>query len=165
MGEARRGNRQVGGHGGGGREGPTVNTIDTDGKRSCPGSVGEQRRVTLEHPSNPGGALEAPRGSRSGGVGLAPPVHSEMLPGHRAQDRAEATGVSCVQRGRGGEQPRPLRVGGHAVGRAALSGIPARNSTFTRNNLLKRIGSFTDSHLLSLFDYRNSLIKAGSRPH
>lgn len=159
VGEGRRGNRQVGGHGGGGREGPTVNTIDTDGKRSFPGSVGEQRRVTPEHPSNPEGALEAPSRSRSGGVGLTPPVRPEMLPGHTALDRAKATGVPRVQGGRGAEQPRPRRAGETRCRASSLvlSGIPARNSASTRNTLLKRIGSFTDSHPLSLFNYRNNL--------
>lgn len=150
----------------GGEKDPTVNIIGTDGKRSCPSSVGEQRRVTPEHPSNPEGALGAPSGSRSGGVGLAPPVRPEMVPGHTPPDRAKATGVSVDQGGRGGEQPRPRRARETRCGASSLVGDPDKKLHFKKKYpIIKRIESFTDSHPLSVFNYMNNLIKAGSRSH
>lgn len=120
----------------GGEKDPTVNTIGTDGKRSCPGSVGVQHRVTPEHPSTPEGALGAPSGSRSEGVGLTPPVRPEMAPGHTPLDRAKAPGVPRVQGGRDGE-PRPRR-GGETPGRAgSLVGDPGKKLRFEKKYPVK----------------------------
>lgn len=134
----------------GGEKDPTGNTIGTDGKRSCPSSVGEQRRVTPEHPSNPEGALGAPSGFRSGGVRLAPPVRPEMVPGHSPPDRAKATGVSVDQ---GGEQPRPRRARETRCGASSLVGDPDKELYFNKKYpIIKRIGSSTDSHPFSAFN-------------
>lgn len=132
-----------------GEKDPTVNTIDTDGKRSCPGSVGEQRRVTPEHPSNPEGALGAPSGSRSGRVGLTPPVRPEVAPATRHWTALEQRESRVSRVAGAARSPGPVGLGRCAVRRAALSGIPTRNSASTRNTLLKRMGNFTDSHPLS----------------
>lgn len=147
----------------GGEKDPTVNTIGTDGKRSCPGSVGEQRRVTLEHPSNPEGALGAPSGSRSGGVGLTPLVRPEWSPATRHWTRLKQQESRVFRAAGAAGSPGPVGMGRHPVGCAALSGIPTRNSASTRNTLLKRIGSFTDSHPLSFFNCINNLIKGRIR--
>lgn len=71
------GNRQVRGQGwrGGGREKDTIaSTIGADGERNSPGSVGEQRRVTSEHPSSAGGAARQaePRRQSPAGRGGQP---------------------------------------------------------------------------------------------
>lgn len=120
-----------------GEKDPTVNTMGTDGKRSCPGSVGEQRRVTPEHPSNPEGALRAPRGSRSGRVGLTPPVRLEMVSGHKPMDRANATGPPRVQGGQGGEQPRPRRAEETSCRASSLVGDPDKKLRFDKKYPVK----------------------------
>lgn len=148
-----------------GEKDPTVNTIGTDGKRSCPGSVGEQSRVTPEHPSNPEGALGAPRASRSGRVGLTPPVRPEWSPATRQWTGLRQREPRVFREAGVASSPGLVGLERRGVGQAALSGIPTRNSASTRNTLLKRIGNFTDSHPLPLFNYINNSIKDGSGSH
>lgn len=140
VGERRRGSRQVGGHGGGEEKDTIVSTAGTDGERNCAGSVGDQRRVTPEHPSNPGrGAWGRRAGSMSGAVGFT----ISRAPGHGPRTRAAGPGWSngrgrdaCARRtereaggGRQGPASTDPQVGpGRREVQALLGAQPCRES-------------------------------------
>lgn len=84
-----------------GEKDTTADTIGADGERSCTGSVGEQYRVTSEHPSNPWGASGPPSRSRSLRAKLTAAVRPETELGHTPLDRAEERGGgACARRRR-----------------------------------------------------------------